>query len=194
MSTDQINDRVISEPILEEPPSDNKRAKLLVIGAGVLAVLAAAAYFLFFAGGEAEPTPAAAPKPAAAPPAAEAPAAPVVPPVFNGTAGTDPFKPLVTEPEPAPEAAAGTATSGTGDTTTGTTSGTSQQLAVVSVTDDNTRVSVSVDGTAYPDLAVGQTFATFYKVYGIFGGTCAGFLYGDQSLGGCVGDTVTVTR
>jgi hypothetical protein len=195
MSTDQITEPTAPDLPVEESTDGNRRAKLLVIAAGGLAVLLAAFYFLFVAGGDPAPVPAAAPKPnpaeqPAAPPAAEQPAAP---PVFNGDAGTDPFDPLVTKPAPSTEGSQG---SGTGDgTATGTTgSGTSQVLAVTAVSPDNTTVSVTVDGQAYAGLTVGQTFASFYKVYGIFGGTCAGFLYGDSSLGGCVGDTVTVTR
>lgn len=194
MSTDQITEPTAPDLPVDEPTDGNRRAKLLVVAAGALAVLLAAFYFLFVAGGDPEPVPAAAPKPNTAeqppPPAAEPPAAP---PVFNGDAGTDPFDPLVTKPAPATEGSQGTGT--TDGTTTGTTgTGTSQQLAVTAVAPDNTTVSVTVDGQAYAGLTVGQTFANFYKVYGIFGGTCAGFLYGDQSIGGCVGDTVTVTR
>jgi hypothetical protein len=194
MSTDQITEPTAPDLPVDEPTSGNRRAKLLVVAAGALTVLLAAFYFLFVAGGDPAPVPAAAPKPNPAeqvpPPAAEVPAAP---PVFTGDAGTDPFDPLVTKPAPTTEGSQGTGTTD-GGATTGTTGGTGQQLAVTAVSPDNTTVSVTVDGQAYNGLTVGQDFATFYKVYGIFGGTCAGFLYGDSSIGGCVGDTVTVTR
>ena len=113
-----------------DAPADDRRRKLLLVGAvvGVL-VLAMAAYFLM-KGGNSTPSSSGAP---VQPQSAGAPAttghkAPhaakplTLPKAFKGHVGRDPFKALYEAPAPAPQASQGTSTGG-GDGTTGNTSG-----------------------------------------------------------------------
>jgi hypothetical protein len=185
------------EPTVEETPAGGSRGVLLaVLGLAVAVVIGLAAYFLLFSGGSEEvasgpvtsPAPSASTAPSTAP-SASAPAPAAVPPTFDENVGTDPFKAQVVAPAPEPSgAAAGTAAS------TGTTSGTVVQLQLLSVADDSSVLDAQVDGTPYKGLAVGSSFATYFKVYGIFDGRCAGFLFGDQTVALCEGDTANLSK
>lgn len=185
------------EPAAEETPAGGSRGVVLaVLGLAVAVVIGLAAYFLLFSGGSEEvaagPVPPAAPS-ASAPAASAAPSASapaVVPPTFDENVGTDPFKPQVVAPAPAPSGAA----AGTGGSTTGTTGGTTVTLQLLSVADDSSVLDAKVDGKPYSGLAVGSSFATYFKVYGIFDGRCAGFLFGDQTVALCEGDTTNLSR
>lgn len=58
---------------------------------------------------------------------------------------------------------------------------------------DPTSATVKIDGKSYT-AKVGETFASDFKVYGIFGTQCAGLLFGTQSVPLCVGDVRTLTK
>ncbi len=188
---------VAEPPVFEdnEETSSRRPAILLVALLGVV-LIAAAAYFLFFSGSsEPEPQAQAPAAPVEEAPAEAAPAPEAVePPVFNGAVGTDPFKPLIQEQEPAAAESTTGDAAAPGTTATGEAATATASLTVLQVADDGTSVSVSVDGQTFNGLTVGSPFGEFYKVYGIFAPACAGFLYGDQAVGGCEGDTITVSR
>lgn len=106
-------------PLLDDAPlslpegddtDNNRRAVLVLVALGALALLGLAAYFLLFAGGGDQapaataPSSNAAPKPAAPAPAVKAPA--LQPKLSSKRYGTDPFKPLIQDVVVAPAAPA----------------------------------------------------------------------------------------
>jgi hypothetical protein len=63
---------------------------------------------------------------------------------------------------------------------------------MTSANGEKNTASFKVDGTVYKNVAVGETFGTYFQLYGVFNGQCAGVLYGDSSINLCVGGTVPV--
>jgi hypothetical protein len=176
-------------PELDDSPG-NKPVLLIVGALAGLAVLAIAAYFLLFAGGDDKPVDAAAPTPSSvAQPSAAPSTAPDTtkqPKISKRNFGTDPFKPLIvdtttgttvgtttgttTDPGTAPTVTAPTGT--TAPTTAPTTTPTASQsyrFRVVKVATGNKTIDVKVDGKAYIGLKAGEVFADVFKVRGIGG-------------------------
>jgi hypothetical protein len=186
------------------------RERNLLILLGVIAV-GALAWFLFFGPGgggdeqQAAPTPVTPPSPApTAEPAPPGGPARRPPRTFAFFGGRDPFVPLVV----AEAGAGGTGTAAAptaptdGETpadgfqpTDGaqngrapvTMGGRDVQLVDVFTQDGEQMVQVSVDGQTYV-VGEGDRFAGNFEVTNI-GGTCATFLFGDESFTLCEGDT-----
>lgn len=184
------NNVALAEPVAdfasgyEEPERSRRPLIIAAVGAVVVAALAGV-YFLFLApssSGEDLGLVVPARQPAANAAPAPAPDAVVADP--GVTIGRNPFAPVkagssqVDAPTisipAAPQAASGGVT-----------------LEMVSL--DPTSATVKVDGTSYT-AKVGETFASDFKVYGIFGTQCAGVLFGTQSVPLCVGDVRTLTK
>jgi hypothetical protein len=191
-----------------EPAASGNRSRLLALGGIAALVLAGLlAYFLLFAGGSAEPSPAVSPAKTVVPAApddtvADAPA--TAGKVSHRSFGRDPFKALiVSDVAPAGEAgttdpatAPGGVSTGTTTTTggaTGTTTGgavstpvtpvvtADHTFRVVGVSSDQTRITVRVDGKSYSGLKAGDVFATYFKVV-VIGGKVNGFQFGDEKF------------
>ena len=171
-------------PGLDEPVR-NRRALVIAVAGAVLLALVAAVYFLLLApsssnedlglvvparqpAANAQPTPAS--SAVVADPGVTIGRNPFAP-VKAGSAQVD--APTVTVPA-APQAA---------------TSGVTLEMVAL----NPTAVTVKVDGKSYT-AKVGETFATDFKVYGIFGTQCAGVLFGTQSVPLCVGDVRTLSN
>lgn len=182
------------EPAVEEAaPAAPRRTLFVVLGLAFALVVVGAAFFLLFSGGSEEVAtgPVTQGKPSAAPSGQPAPpvsAPAVVPPTFSDNVGTDPFEPAVAAPPPAP------ADSPAPSSGASAPAGTTVVLGLTQVADNLTSVNVTVDGVAVNGLTVGKSFASSFKVYAIFNATCAGFLYGDESVALCEGDTATLTK
>lgn len=170
------------------------RERNLLIILGVI-VLAAGGFFLFTSlGGEEEeaaPTPVPSPPPVeAAPDEAEEPPS-EAPRVFRFFGGRDPFVPLIvaeaasgaetvpaeTEVEPVPEGAEEEQ-----EDLGGFTGG--KMVTVIDVIDADT-VQVEVDGDAFT-VDEGEQFAENFEVASV-SGSCARFLFGDESFTLCKG-------
>lgn len=181
-----------------EPRS--KRPLLLLAGAAAIVVVGILAWFLLAgSGSEVEEGPvAAAPKPAAAAPAQPAPEESAPPAQFDGELGRDPFAPVY---EPLPDAAPGEAPAAAAaapaaaapvaPADASSASATQVKVSVADVT--ATGATVTVDGTSYKAVVGGETFANAFRVYATFDDTCAGLLFGDESLVMCEGDTRSLT-
>ena len=181
--------------------SGRERNLLVVLG---VIVLAAGGFFLFTSlGGEDEqaaPTNVPSPPPIEATPGTEAGEPPSqAPRVFRFFGGRDPFVPLIVA-----EAGAGGATTTSAETGEPATGGEVQPVAqdaeaeqedlggvaggkmveVVDVVDADT-VEVVVEGEGFR-VDEGQTFARNYEVASV-SGTCARFLFGDESFTLCKG-------
>ena len=178
---------------LEEASKSNSRVVLMAVGAGVLALFVAV-YFLFFTGGGSDAALSAGPlqlpktkvhttTKTAAKPAAKKQAA-VVPATFAGVHSKDPFKPLI-DPPPAPVATSAPAPGTPGDGTT--SAAPAQTLTLTNVSPSS--ASVMVNGVSFKP-ALGSQFATYFKLQSVQG-SCATFLYGDESFDLCKGHTAT---
>ena len=181
----------------EENASRRPWLKLVLILGGIVVALIAG-WFVFGAlfGSGASPNSEGLVVPAsqrgAAP--ATAPAAPGVPQAANDSAtssaaavGRNPFAPVVpgkssADPVPQPTVAAVVSQSAAASAIT---------VQMVSLTP--TSATLTVAGKSYT-ATVGQTFATDFKVYGIFGTQCAGVLFGTQSVPLCIGDVRTLSK
>lgn len=99
----------------------------------------------------------------------------------------DPFEPLVAKPAPVvvkPKAPAAP-TSSTPTTASGAT------ISALAISPLGDSAALKLDGKKY-EVDEGESFAKSYRLYDIFNDNCAGFLYGDQNVVVCEGDTVTV--
>ena len=189
------------ESAFESTSSSSDRSRLFLLGglAGVV-LLAIVAYFLFFAGADAEPaagrasTPVA---PSAPSDAAEAPATAPQQRLNAKSFGRDPFKALIVEapavvapvaPAVDPAVTAPSTSGGTssGGTSAGTTEGTSSPAVTsphsfrfLSVAPDNSTITVKVDGKRYANLLAGEVFATYFKVR-LISGVSNSFQYGEE--------------
>ena len=184
--------------------SSRERNMLIVLG---VIVLAAGGFFLFTSlGGEEEqaaPTQVPSPPPVVATPGTEAGEPPAeAPRVFRFFGGRDPFVPLIVAEAGA--AGATTTAAETGEPTGGevqpVTEGaeTEQEdlggvaggkmVEVLDVVDADT-VEVTVEGDPYT-VNEGQRFARNFEVASV-SGTCARFLFGDESFTLCKGGATT---
>lgn len=192
-------------PELAEPDSGpegrSSRTKLLaVLGLAAVLVLGVLAYFLLFAGGDAEPSVPAPSKKVVPQSEVEEPAAAPVkaPKLTNKAFGRDPFKALIVESADVPATSAvvptGTTATSTGTSSTGGTQATTtapttttptvsqpHSFKVVDVAPDNSRISVKVDGEFYRNLKAGEVFAKYFKVV-LISGTVNAFQYGDDKF------------
>jgi hypothetical protein len=82
----------------------------------------------------------------------------------------------------------GNGNNGNGNGNGGSTSDTPLTVKVVSVAGDNTSARVTV-GTKTYSVAVGDTFATYFKALRLKNGKCGSFTYGDEPFDLCEGDT-----
>src|SRR5215210_4813107 len=190
-------------------PRGNRRTLVALLAVGVL-IVGALAYFFLLAGGD-DPVEDASPvrrtpvvQPTPAPVVTPAPAK--APKLSRKAIGKDPFKPLVVEPVAADSGVTGTAAGGgnlagaggnagvpasggttvTGGTTGGGTDGSASSpspltVKVLSVAADNSSSRVTVGTKAY-SVAVGDTFATYFKTLRLKNGKCGTFQYGDESF------------
>ena len=184
------------ESALEPTSSSSDRSRLFLLGgvAGVV-LLGILAYFLFFAGGDADQAADTATTPVvpAAPSDAEPPAAAPQQRLNAKSFGRDPFKALIVEAPAvvapvAPVVDPAVAAPSTGGTTSDGTStgGVSSPAAtsphsfrVVSVAPDNSTITVNVDGKRYSNLRAGEVFASFFKVR-LISGASNSFQYGEE--------------
>lgn len=195
-----------------ETSSTDRRKLFMIVGGAAAVVVVALLAFLFLSGsgGEEETglvTPAPRSEQPAAAPKAAAPGD-KAPQPFDGDLGRDPFapvfEPLPAEPDAATAAAGGaavdpgTTTTGGAPTTGGTTTsggttgtGTPVTVKMIDVTADG--ANVTVDGAKYSAKVDGKTFATSFRLYGVFDERCAGLLFGDESVVMCEGDVRTLT-
>lgn len=185
--------------------SPRERNLLIVLG---VIVLAAGGFFLFTSlGGEDEqaaPTTVPSPPPIEATPGTEAGEPPAeAPRVFRFFGGRDPFVPLIVA-----ESGAGGSTTTEAETEEAPSGGEVQPVAegaeteqedlggvaggkmveVIDVVDANT-VTVDVRGDEYT-VDEGERFAQHYEVASV-SGSCARFLYGDESFTLCKGGAST---
>jgi len=176
--------------------SSRERTLLIVLG---VAVLAAGGFFLFTSlGGEEEqtaPTPVPSPPPIEATPGTEAGEPPSeAPRVFRFFGGRDPFVPLIVAEAGAGGAA--TAPAETGDAVEPVPEGAEEEqedeggfaggkmVTVIDVIDADT-VQVEVDGETFT-VDEGERFADNFEVASV-SGSCARFLFGDESFTLCKG-------
>ncbi len=99
----------------------------------------------------------------------------------------DPFAVLVPEPPPPEPPKKSAGSDGGSSSSSSSTAATLSALTIKSPA----AVTVKVDGKKY-SVDEGETFASSYRLYDIFNDSCAGFLYGDQNVVVCEGDSVKV--
>jgi hypothetical protein len=154
-----------------EGGSGNNRRLLYVLGGAAVLVAAAGGFFLLHSGGSGGNTGgsvvvAVNHNPSSKPSATPSPSDTATkPPVYNGQAGRNPFKPLAGEATPpaASPTATDTASAGTG-TGTGATTPTTFQVTLKSASVSAQTATVWVNGTEYTDVAVGSTFAGVFRL------------------------------
>lgn len=173
-----------------EPRGSNRRA-LLAVGGGILfALLAVAGYVLFFSGSGSDAMLGPVSVPGGTHAGSASPSASTsVTPAAVGT--RDPFnaKGIVVQPAVATSAAAPAATTAAPSPSPKAT-GTPFVFKLLDLT--ATTVTVTVNGHSYTPK-VGDSFATYFRLYAIFGTTCAGFQYQTQNLALCKGDSTVLT-
>jgi hypothetical protein len=198
------------EPPVEAPdPVTGSRRNLIVVGVAVAAAVAVAVWFLFLSGGgSATPTgavPASTAKPNGAGNGATPKASTSAKPVKSATStdkGRNPFTPLLTEPtaQPSPTApvaapspSASTAAASPSASTSASVPAAGNVVATVSLVKVDSKAktatfNVDASGTTnkFSGVGVGDTFATFFKLYDL-GSKCAQLQYGDQTGAACVG-------
>jgi hypothetical protein len=196
----------------EPPPVTGSRRNLVVVAIAVVIALAVAAWFLFLSGGSSSTPAAVVPhatvkangagngKVATVTPSAVA----VKPASVRDKKGRDPFQPLLTDavsspsPTPTPSASASASVSAPVPTPTPTTPVAGNVVATLSLTSidsKNKTASFTVASTGSPApfkaVKVGQTFATFFKLYDL-GSKCAQVQYGDLTDSVCMGTPLVV--
>ena len=102
----------------------------------------------------------------------------------------DPFAPLVPPPAPAPAPKAKAPTKAPPPATS-STGGSGATISALSISKKGDSATLKLDGKKY-SVDEGEAFAKSYRLYDIFNDNCAGFLYGDQNVVVCEGDSVTV--
>jgi type II secretory pathway pseudopilin PulG len=100
----------------------------------------------------------------------------------------DPFTPLVPAPAPAPAPKAPPSAAAPATTSSSTSGAT---ISALSISKKGDSATLKLDGKKY-SVEEGEAFAKSYRLYDIFNDNCAGFLYGDQNVVVCEGDSVTV--
>ncbi len=109
----------------------------------------------------------------------------------------DPFAPLVPKRQPAADATPAPGQGGGDPTASPTAPAPSPAptagatLSALSVSPEGDSVQLKLNGKRYT-VDEGETFAKSYRLYDIFNDSCAGFLYGDQNVVVCEGDSVTL--
>ncbi len=193
----------VAEPEAPEsvPTSSRRGPVLIALVAAVAVALGAAAYFLLFSGGGDDTGAGAVPvvphaSSSAQAPSASATASAVPVAVVNTGTGRDPFKPLVSPLASSSAAAAGSAAATPGATAGGggVPAGVTQVVTLKGIDATTKTASVTVNNKPYAAV-VGQPFATYFSMVGIFSGSvCGSFLYGDASFQLCKGQTVSLQR
>ena len=194
-----------------EAPVTGSRRNLVVVGVAVVAAIAVAVWFLFLSGGGSSTPSGAVPASTANPNGAGNGAAPKpsashsTKPVKSASArdhGPNPFTPLLREPTAAPSptasaavpatspssSAAASTPSSSASTSVPTGSNIVATVSLVKVSGKSASFSVVASGstTKYSGITVGETFATFFKLYDL-GSKCAQIQYGDQTGPSCLG-------
>ncbi|HTY72461.1 MAG TPA: hypothetical protein VMI11_08560 [Actinomycetes bacterium] len=196
----------------EEPPAEvpeapvtGSRRNLVVVGVAVAIALAVAVWFLFLSGGGSGSSGAVAQSPVHANGAGNGVTASksakvvvVKPASSRDKKGRNPFHPLLVEPSSAPSAssAAAAASSAPASSVAASSPAVTNTVAtvdVVKISSGKATFNVTAAGTTkkYAGVAVGQTFATFFKLYDL-GSKCAQIQYGDQTGTACVGTPLTL--
>jgi hypothetical protein len=198
-SSAAVLDAPVTDDVDAAGGSDRKRLLMIVGAAAAAVVLGLVAWMLLSGSNSAEETGLVTPAPReqAAQPAPEEPVVEAAPETFDGELGRDPFEPLFEEVSE--EAVADTDTGAVspvvtdGSATGGTevTGGTPVRVQMVDVTAAG--ATVTVDGASYDAVVGGDTFATVFRLYGVFDETCAGILFGDESVVMCEGDNRTLS-
>ena len=172
-----------------DPRGNDRRRTLIVALGGALVALLVVGLYLVISSGKSDSDTTTSPQSSSATaanakPGAAAPA-PVVQVAPVPVVGRDPFANLPTAAAPV-----------TGGSTTGSGSSTStaapvHALTLVSVSAPGQSAVFTVDGKRYA-VKTGAAFATDFRLYALFGTTCAGVLYGDQNVAICAGDAKQV--
>ena len=187
---------------VEETEAKGRRPLIWIVGGAVVLVVALAGYFLLFSGGSSSDSTVAAPVQPSAVPSTAASTAPstapaVIPPTAKSTTGRDPFKPLVVAPPPSTAAAPSAVPTASAAASTGVpavpATGGPAVFSVVSIDSKAGTAVTTVDGVKYT-AAVGQTFATYFKLVAVNVSTpCGVFQYGDASMNLCAKQTVSLS-
>jgi len=198
-----------------EAPVTGSRRNLVVVGVAVVAAVAVAVWFLFLSGGGSSTPTGAVPQSSAnangagngttTKPAPSKAAANPVKSAAPTHKGRNPFAPLLTVPTatPSPTAAvpasspsASTSVPPPSPSTSSSVPAGSNIVATVSlvkVSGKTATFNVAASGSTkkYAGVAVGDTFATFFKLYDL-GSKCAQIQYGDQTGPSCVGSPLVL--
>jgi hypothetical protein len=149
----------------------NSRRLLLVLGGAAVLVVALGGFFLLRSGGSGGDTGAVAVvvAPSSGQPKATPSASPsddaTKPPVYHQQAGRNPFKPLAAEKPATAQAPTSTASPVSVPTSDpSATAPTSYQVTLKSASTSAQTATLWVNGTAYPDVAVGDTFASAFRL------------------------------
>ena len=203
------------EPPAEAPdaPAVGSRRNLIVVGIAVAVALLVAVWFLFLSGGGSA-------APSGAVPQASVKASAghgtttvkkkktvvVKPASSKDTTGRDPFKPLITVPaaspsESAPAQPTSSAAASTPPVTPSATApagGNATVVATVNLVSIDSKAKTATfnvastgDPTKYSAVKVGETFATFFKLFDL-GTKCAQVQYGDVTDSVCMGTPLVV--
>jgi len=191
--------------LASEGGSGTNRRLLFVLGGAALVVVLLGGFFLLHSGGGSSQDtglvpsavqPTGAGKPSASPsPSGNG---QTVPAVYHGKVGRNPFKPLAAEavpsssPTPTGTAASPTPTSG-GTTPTAVST---YQVLLKSADVAGQKASFYVNGTLYSNVAVGDTFASVFRLDSVAGSKKSPYVtltYGDVAIPGhlFVGQTLT---
>jgi type II secretory pathway pseudopilin PulG len=101
----------------------------------------------------------------------------------------DPFALLVPKPAPAPVPKAVAPVQPSDPSAISSPTGAT--ISALSISKKGNSATLKLDGKKY-SVDEGEAFAKSYRLYDIFNDNCAGFLYGDQNVVVCEGDSVTV--
>lgn len=176
-------------PGVESEGPDRRRLLVFGLGGLLLALLAVGLFLVLSGSGSNNTTAASSLAKANAAPVNSGASAQTVPqqiapaPVI----GRDPFAGLPASGTAAAAAAASTTSGGT----TASTTTPAHTLVLVAVSAPTQSAVFTVDGKKVT-AKTGTTFAPNFRLYSLFGTTCAGVLYGDQNIAICQGDVKKV--
>src|SRR4051794_3166299 len=195
-----------------EPPVTGSRRNLVIVAAAVAVALLVAVYFLFLSGGGSAtpttPVPHASLKPSSAHKATvkkKKTTVAIKSADAKDTKARDPFLPLIKEPPPSSAAPAVAASPSASSSTpasspsasvpapvVGTVVATVNLLSIDSKAHTATfNVATTGDPLKYSGIKVGETFATFFKLFDV-GAKCAQVQYGDATDSVCMGTPMVV--